>query len=344
MCVEDGFVYTMGNNMNGRLGLGEKSLTHSPVPCLVEGLLSHRMNKVSCGWAHSASVTQNGEVFTWGLGEFGALGHGDLYTRYEPHMVEILVQKDIFIRDLDAGTRHTAFISTSGELFACGSGDAGQLGTGTRDKELVPVRVNTQEKVAHVSCGIFHTCFVTRIYIIYIYIYIECGDLFSMGGNTFGQLGLGHKKSIVSPCKVEGFPHSTRISNVACGHHSACVSEDGELFIWGTGVFGEYIIPHRVVELANPIRSIDIGGCFGSALDIKGQLWTWGSNTSGELGVGDYDPRILPFPIHKLHKKVVIGMSCGASYAMALGPIHKTDQPTERLASPTPSIYIYIYI
>lgn len=47
----------MGNNLNGRLGLGDKSLTHSAVPCLVEGLLQHYVTKISCGLAHTAAIT-----------------------------------------------------------------------------------------------------------------------------------------------------------------------------------------------------------------------------------------------------------------------------------------------
>lgn len=47
----------MGNNISGRLGLGDKSLTHSAVPCLVEGLLQHYVTKVSCGSAHTAAIT-----------------------------------------------------------------------------------------------------------------------------------------------------------------------------------------------------------------------------------------------------------------------------------------------
>ena len=42
---------------------------------------------------------------------------------------------------------------------------------------------------------------------------------------------------------------------------------------------------------------VDIGGCFGLCLDIEGVIWSWGSNTSGELGTGDYEARTSPVPI-----------------------------------------------
>ena len=47
----------MGNNFHGRLGLGDKMLTHSAVPCLVEALLQERIVNVACGFSHTVAVT-----------------------------------------------------------------------------------------------------------------------------------------------------------------------------------------------------------------------------------------------------------------------------------------------
>ncbi len=116
--IDDGFVYTMGNNMNGRLGIGDNSLTHSPVPCLVEGLVGQHILRVSCGWTHTAAVSgtfrvansravDQGLVFTWGLGEFGALGQGDTSARYVPAKVESISGVAL----VACGSRHTAFVS-----------------------------------------------------------------------------------------------------------------------------------------------------------------------------------------------------------------------------------------
>jgi alpha-tubulin suppressor-like RCC1 family protein len=55
--VAEGYVYTMGNNLHGRLGLGDKTMTHSAVPCLVETLLQDRISSIACGWTHTAAVT-----------------------------------------------------------------------------------------------------------------------------------------------------------------------------------------------------------------------------------------------------------------------------------------------
>lgn len=87
------------------------------------------------------------------------------------------------------------------------------------------------------------------------------------------------------------------MKKISCGHHTAALSSNGELYIWGSGIFGEFVAPQKVISLKYPVKDIEIGGCFGAAVDTNGMLWTWGSNTSGELGVGDYEPRTNPFPL-----------------------------------------------
>ena len=61
-----GHVYTMGNNGDGRLGLGDMELKESNVPCLVEGIADHFVTKVQCGLAHTIALTNNGEAWAWG--------------------------------------------------------------------------------------------------------------------------------------------------------------------------------------------------------------------------------------------------------------------------------------
>ena len=67
------------------------------------------------------------------------------------------------------------------------------------------------------------------------------------------------------------------------------------------------------------IRSVDIGGCFGSAVDSSGKLWTWGANSSGELGHGDFKTRDKPTIVEKLANKTVTKVSCGGCFIVSLG-------------------------
>ena len=72
-------------------------------------------------------------IYTWGIGEHGALGQISIETCWKPTKVAAL--ESCKIVGVSCGIRHTAIVDDTGLLYMCGSGDAGQLGTGTRDKE-----------------------------------------------------------------------------------------------------------------------------------------------------------------------------------------------------------------
>jgi len=61
---------------------------------------------------------------------------------------------------------------------------------------------------------------------------------------------------------------------ISCNHHSAAIGSRGELYFWGTGVFGTFYEPKIVIDA--DITEVSIGGCFGVAKDKEGLLWTWG--------------------------------------------------------------------
>eukprot|EP01022_Parablepharisma_sp_SALTPOND_P012787 TRINITY_DN165_c0_g2_i1.p3 TRINITY_DN165_c0_g2~~TRINITY_DN165_c0_g2_i1.p3 ORF type:complete len:469 (+),score=85.17 TRINITY_DN165_c0_g2_i1:3016-4422(+) len=61
-----------------------------------------------------------------------------------------------------------------------------------------------------------------------------------------------------------------------------------------------------------------LGGCFGLALDVKGTLWAWGTNTSGELGLGDFEPRAFPYPVLGIEDKSIDFFACGTAFVVLL--------------------------
>jgi len=306
-----GQIFTVGSNSEGRLGLGDRTMLQSSTPCLVEALSNLNAVNVSCGWGHTAAVMDNGDLYTWGVGEYGALGIAEPETQWFPVKVVFPGKQKVNVISASCGTRHTAIVDDKGKLWCCGAGDAGQLGTGSRDKELLPKQINAiTDKIEQAVCGIFHTIVLTKY-----------GKVYAMGGNNFGQLGIGNKRSSTIPVKIKDLD-SFNIVKVSAGHHSAALSDKGELFIWGTGVFGEFLSPSLLGKIGTylaPLNDISVGGSFGAAVDRDGNIYTWGSNTSGELGMGDFEPRVQPTLVKALQGKTVTQISCGGSYTIALG-------------------------
>jgi alpha-tubulin suppressor-like RCC1 family protein len=60
----------------GQLGLGHNEDANAPE--VVATLAGKKITLVSCGWCHTLAVTDNAEVFSWGHGRFGQLGHSEL--------------------------------------------------------------------------------------------------------------------------------------------------------------------------------------------------------------------------------------------------------------------------
>ena len=79
MLTHQGEVYTCGETTNGRLGLGDID-GNVAVPQIVKGLEGIPIKKlaVHSGGRHTLALSINGEVYSWGEGEDGKLGHGNM--------------------------------------------------------------------------------------------------------------------------------------------------------------------------------------------------------------------------------------------------------------------------
>ncbi|XP_062180342.1 PH, RCC1 and FYVE domains-containing protein 1-like [Phragmites australis] len=101
-----GHVYTMGSSDNGQLG---NPKSDGKQPCLVKDRLSSELvEEISCGASHVAVLTSRSEVYTWGMGANGRLGHGDLNDKKTPTLVEAL--KDRHVKSISCGSNFTTCI------------------------------------------------------------------------------------------------------------------------------------------------------------------------------------------------------------------------------------------
>lgn len=88
-----GRVYTMGSAAYGQLGDPNSTVK---LPTCVGGSIKNRfVEEISCGAYHVAVLTTKTEVYTWGKGANGRLGHGDTKDRNTPTLVEALKDKQV---------------------------------------------------------------------------------------------------------------------------------------------------------------------------------------------------------------------------------------------------------
>ncbi|PKA51694.1 Ultraviolet-B receptor UVR8 [Apostasia shenzhenica] len=101
-----GNIFTMGSTVYGQLG---NPHSDGKLPSLVEDkLVNESVKEVACGSYHVTILTSRGEVYTWGKGANGRLGHGDLEDRKTPTLVEAL--KDRPVKRIACGANFTAAI------------------------------------------------------------------------------------------------------------------------------------------------------------------------------------------------------------------------------------------
>uniref|UniRef100_A0A673N6U2 Probable E3 ubiquitin-protein ligase HERC3 n=1 Tax=Sinocyclocheilus rhinocerous TaxID=307959 RepID=A0A673N6U2_9TELE len=134
-----GAVFGWGKNSAGQLGLNDEQ--DQAVPCHIKFLRSQKVVYISCGEEHTAALTKEGGLFTFGNGSRGQLGHDS--TRNEPLPRRVMELMGTEVSQIACGRHHTlAFVPSTGLVYAFGCNTQGQLGTGLRGnaKSPLPVR------------------------------------------------------------------------------------------------------------------------------------------------------------------------------------------------------------
>jgi alpha-tubulin suppressor-like RCC1 family protein len=133
---QTGEMWAWGSGGSGQLGLGDVDPGYQRrVPTQVE-LFTEPIVLVSAGAAHSLAVAESGELFSFGLGAFGRLGHGDRDSVYAPKRVEALAGNPV--QYAIAGGDHSVVLTERGQVFTFGLDSYGKLGHGTRISPALP--------------------------------------------------------------------------------------------------------------------------------------------------------------------------------------------------------------
>ncbi|MED6193076.1 Ultraviolet-B receptor uvr8 [Stylosanthes scabra] len=83
-----GILFGWGWNKFGQVGVGDNADRCSPVK--VKFPEDQKVIQISCGWRHTIAVTAKQNVYSWGRGTNGQLGHGETVDRNSPKIIEAL--------------------------------------------------------------------------------------------------------------------------------------------------------------------------------------------------------------------------------------------------------------
>lgn len=276
-------VFTWGDNSRGQLAVGGGVARQLVEPLAVIG------RSVACGEAHSALVTEQGELLTWGCNKEGQLGRpltqpklakGETpFDRWPASIHASLPRalRSVRIREVACGAKHTAIVFENGVLMTCGDGAAGQLGHGDRRSRAGFKQVSALETriVVDVACGAQHTIVV-----------LNDGALMAFGSNSAGQLGVAVQgTSVVSPLALSAL-WGVAVVQVAAGDaHSLVLGASGDVYAFGSNDHGQLgvgrdtpasSVPLLLPMLASGARFVACGGNRSAAIVGAGALLQWG--------------------------------------------------------------------
>jgi alpha-tubulin suppressor-like RCC1 family protein len=128
--------------------------------------------------------------------------------------------------------------------------------------------------------------------------------------------------------KPPSAPTSIWVKQVATSFsHVLVCTTDGEVYSWGINSRGELgigdknerSVPH-LVKFPNQekVTAVFCGGNFSAAITEDGSLYTWGSNSDGQLGIGSNDTQTLPTKVDLPSPSPVIDVACGFYHMLAL--------------------------
>ncbi len=313
--LRKGVLYAWGDNFVGQLGHGDYTPRGTPVA--VRGCLQNDLNgncifnffdlnfvSVACGSFHSLVVSDQGVLYAWGWNTKGQLGQGVVYTGGNsptPLVVHALRNQGAFIRRVAGGFAHTVAEGYIGNpdqsvIWTWGANDKGQLGLGDFVARSIPTRVptlftldNYPISVQDLKTGLFHTVILSTQ-----------GDVFTVGLHSSGQLG--------------------RCRSGIIGATGLCVPLPARV----GSTFQSYATFDRVSYLS-PLKqgrvatSIAVGSLHTAAIEAGGDLFVWGNNEKGQLGLGVHGGdtnQLLPTPVTLLGTKAAV---CGNNFVALSG-------------------------
>lgn len=248
-CVTDeDQMYMFGSDYYGCIGVESEMGMEVLEPVFLEFFEERPVRQVSCGDNHVVVLTHNGEIYSWGCGEYGRLGLECEDDFSSPMQVEL--PKGATISSVACGSDGTFFLTETGKVLACGNNEFNKLGlnqgfSGIKNHSgegfqgipyittLTLVKQLSRFTIQIIAPGKSHTAAID-----------ERGRLMTFGCNKYGQLGVKDFKKHPGVQVLVGPFGGKIVSKVSCGDgFTIAATEDNHIFAWGNAGNGRLGMP-----------------------------------------------------------------------------------------------------
>jgi alpha-tubulin suppressor-like RCC1 family protein len=304
-----GQLYAFGDNIDGQLGneinLGYNAANPTPALVTLPGEVGS-VSQAAAGGGFSMVVTSSGQLYGFGEDADGDLGHragAGAPPPYTPTQVTLPGATGPVVQTA-GGFEHSLAVTSTGQLYAFGSNDNGQLGiqtnSGKERTNATPTLVSlpgATGSVVRVAAGGRHSLALTTT-----------GQLYAFGDNRQGELGSaagegGESYGFSNPTpRLVALPGATGpVTQIAAGaYFSLAATSTGQLYAFGENYNGQLgnevnlncflLCPSPAPALVTlpgeigPVIQLAAGYGYSLALTSSGQLYAFGENDCGELG------------------------------------------------------------
>ena len=314
--LDDGQVSCWGSNTYGQLltrqgwiGESQSQLGDNLTPInFGDGKYATSIGSTSWG---SCAILNDQTVKCWGeSNSSGQMGYGDTGIRTQPEILPVQLGTGKVPVKIVGGMYFYCALFSDSTVKCWGANEYGQLGLGDllnrgdnaneMGDHLPTVDVGAGLTVKDIYAGSYHTCAILSNDL------VKC-----WGRNQFGQLGLGDKLNRGDNASEMGdslpyldFGLGRSVKKLSLGAHQSCALLDNDLVkCWGRNQLGQLgtgdtlargddpnemgdNLPYVDLGLNRTVKDIQSGFAFTCVILDDDSLKCWGSNSSGQLGLG----------------------------------------------------------
>jgi len=306
--ASDRNAYCWGTGTGGQLGQGSYTSSNVPVAVITSGVLAGKtIKKLTVGPNFTCGIASDDNVYCWGSGSQGQLGHGIFNASNVPVAVSTsgeLAGKTI--KQLALGNAFACAIASDDNAYCWGFGTSGQLGNGVSANSNVPVAVTTSgvlagKTIKKLVAGAAFACVIA-----------SDDNVYCWGTGINSQLGNGVTANSNVPVAVttSGVLAGKTVQDLDLGNNYACaIASDRNAYCWGTGTSGQLAsggsgssnVPVAMYTSGllsgKTIKQIITAGSLVCMIASDNNPYCSGGGTAGQLGAGVSTNAFLPVAV-----------------------------------------------
>lgn len=261
----------------------------------------------------------SGELYCCGQNSYGELGIGDDIERHQLTSVGLCGWDDV--RQVVSGNEILAILTNDGVVLTCGLNKSGQCGHGHFDERVMllrPVAALRSQKIKFIAAsnGCEHMIALT-----------ETGLAYSWGYNDRGQLGHENLTTKIHLPKLIESMKDKKLGFAAVSyHHSAVVSDKGELYTFGMNDCGQLGLDHtqhqstpqfvKALE-SQEVTMVSCGLYHTIICTASGEVFSCGKNDYGQLGLGHSRQVKVPSAV-SISSEIASFVACGYYHSVVV--------------------------